>query len=96
MDSNDGTPRRGGDPFAPLHKAIKRGKRHGGNIKITIKPADGMVMNINASDVTSQMIFQTSKKDYDPNATAAKKQLTDLLSKIHQTNAMPPPDLPLE
>lgn len=83
MDSNDGTPRRGGDPFAPLHKAIKRGKRHGGNIKITIKPADGMVMNINASDVTSQMIFQTSKKDYDPNATAAKKQLTDLLSKIH-------------
>ena len=39
-----------------------------------------MVMNINASDVTSQMIFQTRQKDYDPNATAAKRQLTDLLS----------------
>ena len=30
--------------------------------------------------------FHVDKKDYDPNASAAKGQLLDLLSKVHTTN----------
>ena len=36
-----------------LNKAIKKSKRHGRNVKITIKPAEGAVLNINAPQVTN-------------------------------------------
>ena len=42
------------------------------------------------TDKTGKFIkaaFQVDRKDYDPNATIAKDQILDLLSKVHTTNS---------